>query len=190
MSVDPVVKPWLAGLSLVVVIVASSALTRHVPPAPGGTVVFREDFDTENGFAAEASYTAFRQWDVLDGDVDLVGTYPFALVPQRQGMAVDLDGTTDDAATLRTKEALSLAPGRYRLTFRFTGMPRVSDPNRVTVSVGRWMTADVVVRHYSLAREHALEFPVAAPDTGRISFANHGGDSFGALLDDVVLARL
>jgi hypothetical protein len=187
--VRSVVPACALGLAVVALVVASAALDRPASPEPG-QVVFRDGFDGENGFAAQAAYDGLRAWEVVEGSVDLVGTYPYTYLPPRQGLGVDLDGTTADAGTLRTRRALSLSPGRYRLTFRVAGTPRVSAPNHLTVSVGRWASRTLTVPAYAPVRAHALEFTVSAPDTARIVLTDHGRDNHGALVDDVELRRL
>jgi hypothetical protein len=153
-------------------------------------VVFRDDFNAENGMVSRADYRGFRQWEVVSGSADLIGTYPFDPLPPGRGMYVDLDGATNRGATLRTRRALALEPGEYLLSFRLGGSQRISDPNTVHVSVAGVYRESFTMANYAPIRRVVRRIRVHRPVAARIEFTQDGGDNFGLLLDDVELVRI
>jgi hypothetical protein len=111
-------------------------------------VVFQDSFDTETGSGQGASgqskvnYTAFAQWTVSDGSVDLIAQSDFGIdCFGGSGKCVDLDGGTNDAGVL-TSVALNLAAGSYDFSFQLSGTdsgfinPKAAYDNIVDVSIG------------------------------------------------------
>jgi hypothetical protein len=153
-------------------------------------VLFRDDFNGENGGLPMANDTALEHWQVVAGSVDLMGTYPFEVLPPGHGMYVDLDGATGHAGTLRTRALLDLAPGDYLLTFVLAGPQRQSAPNTVHVSLGSLYAEPFTRGPFDAPIRLARRVHVTAPQRVRIEFRHEGGDNFGMLLDDVELRRL
>jgi hypothetical protein len=158
-------------------------------PAERAQVVFHDDFDAENGLVSRANYTGLRQWEIVQGSVDLAGTYPFDLLPPGNGMYLDLDGASGRAAVLRSRRALVLEPGEYTLSYRLAGSQRVSDPNTVHVSLGAVFRDSATLPQYAPMRSYVRRFAVHRRTVARLEFAHEGGDNFGVLLDDVTLTR-
>lgn len=155
-------------------------------------VLLAEDFDGENDRLYQLNYTGFAQWDVVAGTVDLVGTPPFDdFLPRAQGMYVDLDGTSKEAGTLRSKRSFALRPGRYRLEFKVSGTPRPHQPpNTVIVSLGSVLTDTITMPSYAPLQRTVHTFEVRAPTRAHLSFAHLGGDDYGIFLDDIRFERL
>ncbi len=144
-------------------------------------LVFSDNFDGE---AWGLNYAGFANWTVTDGTVDLVGEggYDFDFLPGN-GRYVDLDGSTWNAGVLTTKQVF--APGTYTVTFDLAGSQR-GDWNTVTVTFADWTA------QYTLAGSDpfaTFTVNVTTATGGTLSFANHGGDNVGALLDRVTVTR-
>lgn len=169
------------------------AFTRSpTPEIVAPEVLLREDFNGENDGRYQLNYTAFANWEVVEGSVDLVGTAPFDdFLPKSQGMYVDLDGTTQRGGTLRTRTLFAFAPGTYRLTLKMSGTPRPNQPaNTVTLSVGDLFRQTVTLESYAPLRTYSRTFRVRAPAEARLTFSHAGGDDHGIFIDDIVLERL
>lgn len=189
-----------AKASGVVGVVLGSALLLGLAGLPASAVpVFEDTFDAETGSGSGASgqsksnYTAFAQWTVSNGSVDLIAHTDFGIdCFGGSGKCVDLDGATNDAGVL-TSTALNLAAGVYQLSFALAGVdagfsqPGSFAPNVVDVSVGSFFVSQVTVNKGDPFASYGGVFTLAAPATVSIVFANQGGDNFGAVLDNVRL---
>jgi hypothetical protein len=155
-------------------------------------VLLIEDFEGENGNLYALNYTTFRQWEVIKGTVDLVGSPPFDdFLPHQQGMYVDLDGTTHAAGTLQSRQRFTLLPGDYRLQLKLAGMPRPSQPpNTVIISLGTAFTETVTLESYAPLQTYDLIFTVRSALNAPLTFEHLGGDDYGIFIDDIRLERL
>ncbi len=181
--------PPLRRPAALLLALASCACSPASPSPPTEGVVFRDDFDAENRGAARADYRAFARWEVAEGSVDLLGTYPYDYLPPGSGLYVDLDGSHSRAGILRTRQALALEPGTYELSFRLGGAQRRSAPNGVVVTLGTLYRERFVVEAFAPLRTHRRLVRVARGDTARLQFAHEGGDDHGMYLDRVELRR-
>jgi len=167
---------------------------------PAGAIpVFADGFDAETGSGQGASgqsksnYTAFAQWTVSNGSVDLIAHTDFGIdCVGGAGKCVDLDGATNDAGVL-TSTALNLSAGIYQLSFQLAGtdagfsQPGSFAPNVVDISIGSFFVSQVTVNKGDPFATYSGVFTLPAPAIVSIVFANQGGDNFGAVLDDVKL---
>ncbi|CAN5683866.1 hypothetical protein BH23GEM3_BH23GEM3_14980 [soil metagenome] len=162
----------------------------RLDPVDPATVLFVDDFDAENGGAGRFNYTAFANWNVQDGCVDLHGN-GFIDVQPGKGLYVDLDGTCkpSKAGTMETKAAFSLDPGSYVLEFWLAGNQRIPSPDTVLVSLGDLHQEQIVLTRDEPFRLFTRNLTVSTPTTARLRFRNLGGDDQGALLDLVRLRR-
>ena len=174
------------------------------------SIIFSDDFDLETGLGDGASgqsginYSAFANWAISDGTVDLLAQGDFApgagiSCVANVGKCVDLDGSADNAGMM-TSVALALDTGRYSLFYELGGVDfgfrqsAAGIPNTVDIfvqSVGGGVTffTDKQVRNQGdlFARAGGI-FEIATPVTVEIVFQDLGGDNFGAVLDNVTLA--
>lgn len=162
-------------------------------PALADTVIFSDDFNSENGGNQALNYNSFANWNVTDGTVDLLGAGVFAGACIAAGGApvcVDLDGSTNDAGIMTTKTSFSFLAGQtYDLTFDLAGSPS-SDNNTVLIEVEivpLSLTSITVLGGEPFSTRTITVMPLVDA-TGPISFENLGGDNIGALLDNVVLS--
>lgn len=155
-------------------------------------MLLREDFEGENDNLYALNYTAFAQWEVVKGTVDLVGSPPFDdFLPREQGMYVDLDGTRRAAGTLQSRKRFTLAPGRYRLELKLSGTPRPDQPpNTVIISVGDAFRESVTLKSYAPLRPFVRTFRVRSSMEAHLTFEHLGGDDYGIFIDDIRFERL
>ncbi|MFO8091405.1 MAG: hypothetical protein R6U13_16315 [Desulfatiglandaceae bacterium] len=151
-------------------------------------VLFEDNFDLENEGRGSLSFSAFSNWNVVDGTVDLIGLGFFDYFPDL-GLYVDLDGSTSKAGTLVSKEALDLARGSYLLAFDLAGNPR-SGPNTVTVRVGDLFSREITLAMKEPPAHFEFEIHTTRETKANIFFEHEGGDNFGNILDNVSFTRL
>lgn len=177
-------------LTLPVLLLAACSAGMRASAAPPA-VLLEESFEGENDNRYSLNYTRFARWEVVRGSVDLVGTPPFDdFLPREQGMYVDLDGTTRQAGTLRTRESIRLMPGVYRLAFSLSGTPRPNQPpNTVIVTVGRAYRERFTLPSYAPLRQYTRTFRVRTETSAHLAFEHLGGDDYGIFVDDIRLER-
>lgn len=171
---------------------AAAGCESGTEPRAKPAVLLVEDFNQEGGGTYKLNFNGFTRWTVTGGSVDLVGTYPYDdFLPTTQGLYVDLDGTSQAAGTLETKEALDLPRGTYELRFKLAGTPRINQPaNTVIVSLGTDFQEPITLQSYAPLQEFVRTIEVTQGTIGKLRFQHQGGDDYGILLDDVQLARL
>jgi hypothetical protein len=178
----------LIGLSVALPLAGCTSLNALTPRK----ILLAEDFNGENDGVYRLNYTAFAQWDVTAGSVDLVGTPPFDdFLPTRQRMYVDLDGTSKAAGTLRSRTRFDLAPGTYRLEYKLAGTPRPNQPpNTVIVSLGDVFTETITLQSYAPLQAYTHTIRVRSRESANLTFEHLGGDDYGIFIDDIRLERL
>lgn len=137
-------------------------------------------FDTENSGVGQSNYESFQDFEVTSGAVDLIGSGLFDFYPGN-GLYVDLNGTTNESGTLRSKTLFQR--GSYQLSFSIANNPLEPGENFLTVSLGsftetfsRTGAANFVEiqRLVSVQTPDYLEFatPIADSDRGGILIDN------------------
>lgn len=158
---------------------------------PPAGVLLADAFDTENDGAGTLTYTAFANWVVREGSVDLIGNGYFDHVPGH-GLYLDLDGSTGEAGTLATRDELALEPGRYLLEFALAANPTDAAANTVTVTLGSLYTESFTRTREGQAAFEPIQrtIDVARPTRAHLVFRHEGGDNLGLILDDVRLTPI
>lgn len=159
-----------------------------LPPTDPATVLFMDDFDSENGGRGVYNWTQFQNWNVLEGCVDLHGN-GFDDVQPGRGLYVDLDGTCNQGGTLETKTEFNLAPGNYVLEFWISGNSRRGNRDTVDVNLGTLYQERFILTRNDPFALHTKNVTVATATPARLRFKHAGGDHFGILLDLVRLRR-
>ncbi len=165
--------------------------TRHAAPllllvaaasVRAETAIFEDTFDQENAGLPTSNYSAFANWTVTGGTVDLLGPGFFDVLPGN-GLYVDLDGSFFNAG-LMTSRTLALVPGDYRLEFMLAGNQRNAPDDLVSVSFAGWSGSYTLpsAQPFTL---YSIELTIDVPTGAEIRFENTGGDNVGALLDHV-----
>lgn len=152
--------------------------------------IFSDDFNTENGGANQLNYASFDKWNVSDGTVDLIAPVNTYGLTATDGMFVDLDGSTNDAGVMTTKDSFSFLAGlQYVLTFDLSGNQRGGANDNVTLLIGLGgVTLNINdITSSTPWTPWTVTFTFAEAKSGPLSFANAGGDNIGALLDNVTL---
>ncbi len=156
------------------------------------TVIFCDNFDSENGGVGVKNYTGFTNWTVSDGSVDLIGftgvVGPYWDLLPGNGLYLDMDGSSTDAGKI-TSIPLSLEAGDYVLRFDVAGNQRSygSDSVLVQVGEGSLVNETISVLDTDDFMSISISFTVDAATTTSISFEGIGGDNVGLLLDNVCL---
>lgn len=165
---------------------AALLLATAAPAAP----LFSDDFDAERGGVTVFNYNAFANFTVSDGTVDIVRSGDFGIAcAGGAGQCVDLDGTSGDAGVLATTAAIGLPAGMYLLSLDLSGNQRGGASDVVTITLGSLFTTTLTLAPSDPVTRYSFAIDVAAPTSAVLAFANAGGDNFGAILDNVVLAE-
>ncbi len=194
---------------LLIVIVSILTLTMGAGYTDAAVILLDDNFNGENGGGGALKYnlppsTGFLNWDVTDGDVDLIGNgfWNQSWVLPGYGLYVDLDGSTYNAGRMESKANFALSAATYELRFDLAGpkgppsIPPANDPLRymdidiVTVALG-----DVYRETFTLPNQNPFTtivrtIPVLVSTTGELSFEHSGGDREGLQLDNVRLTQL
>jgi hypothetical protein len=164
-----------------------AVLASPLAPVASAVVVFEDDFDAENSGEGALNYTAFANWTVTEGSVDIIGN-GFVDVLPGNGLYIDLDGTTGAGGTLQSRE-LALPPGLYQLRFALSGNHFNDRVEAVTVRLG-----DLYTESFSLPRDDPFttftrDIRVEAATRASIVFRDDGsdGDNGSMKLDGVAL---
>ena len=163
---------------------------REEPSRPGGgAIVLLEDtFESENGRKGQLNYTGFKNWDVIQGSVDLIGLGFWDFFPDH-GLYVDLDGSTGQAGTLSSRKTFGLEPGSYRLEFELAGNA-MGGPNTVTVRLGNVYSEVFTMGMKEPFKTIKRDISVSARGEAKLVFQHAGGDNEGLILDNIRLTRL
>lgn len=161
------------------------------PRTASADLIFSDNFNSENGGNGVLNYTAFANWTVSDGTVDLIGNGYFDFQPG-YGLYVDMDGSTGNAGKLLSSPVFNLNPGKYELRFDLAGNHRNNANEMVSVQVALGSLAS---QTYTLARDDdfqqfVLPFSVITAGAIPITFEGTGGDNIGMLLDNVQLVAV
>lgn len=153
--------------------------------------IFYDNFDSENDGKGTSNYSSFSKW-YTDGYVDLKGggywdgTSNLDL-SYKDGLSVDLDGSKEEAGTMKSKDIKVVSGQTYYFSFLLAGNLRDQGDESLTVSVKNssyserftvastktWMT---ISRSVTISGDN---------DIANIIFNHAGGDNYGALIDNV-----
>lgn len=155
-------------------------------------IIFQDNFDAEAG-AANASilnYTAFTNWTVSDGSVDVVANSNGwgITCAGGSGKCVDLDGSTGNAGIL-TSSLLSLAAGTYNLSFDISGNQRNGSADSFTLALGGFLNESFNLSASAPWQTVTRSFTVSSNTANSIVFNHAGGDNIGIMLDNVSLSK-
>jgi hypothetical protein len=156
----------------------------NVDPA---TVLFSDNFDTENNGVGIFNWTSFANWNVLGGCVDLHGNGLFDVQPGN-GLYVDLDGSCAAGGSIETKQSFTLAPGNYIFEFFLSGNQRISGSDTVNVTMGSFQE-QFVLQQKDRFELRTRNISVPTQTSVKIRFENLGADGRGGLVDLVRLRR-
>lgn len=171
----------------IVVFLATAFLIFGVFSFGHATLLFEDNFNSENGGIGALNYTGFANWQVSDGTVDLIGNGYFDFQPGN-GLYVDMDGSTVNAGIL-TSIGLSLSAGSYLLSFDLAGNFRNGEQESVTVEVamGGLFSNTYFLTQNTPFTTFTESFTVGSDQNASISFEGQGGDNVGMLLDNIRL---
>jgi hypothetical protein len=128
-------KPDTEPNELIAILQGVTGLTLSSTAFAPTTVVFSDNFDTENGGSPAGNFSSLTQWNITDGTIDLVGNGYADYLPGN-GLYLDLDGWTDNAGRLESKTSFNFSAGDLvTLNFALGGSQR-GNTETVTVSLG------------------------------------------------------
>lgn len=156
----------------------------NVDPA---TVLFTDNFDTENSGNGIFNWTSFANWNVLGGCVDLHGNGLYDVQPGN-GLYVDLDGSCAAGGIIESKQSFTLAPGNYIFEFYLSGNQRISGSDTVNVTMGSYQE-QFVLQQRDRFELRTRNISVPSQAAVKIRFENLGADGRGGLVDLVRLRR-
>lgn len=149
--------------------------------------VFQDNFNGENGGVAALNYTAFANWTVTSGSVDLIGNGSFDLQPGN-GLYIDMNGSTQQGGTIATITTFS--PGTYTVSFDLAGSFRNSVLGTVTVTLGD-LSQTISLSSTTPFTTQTLTANVGSTGALSLTFASGiPGGNIGALLDNVVVTAV
>lgn len=148
----------------------------------------------------QLNYTEWTNWDVIDGEVDLIGKNDggppfFDLVPGN-GLYMDDHGSGPDfAGTVTSKTAFTLVNGQqYRLTVRIAGHNRTDPTSRNTlVQFGSYVNETVTRTAAEAFSNEVWDFTATGVGPHKILIAGQetaGSDSFGNLIGSVKIENI
>ena len=161
-------------------------------------VLFTDDFESEavTILTSHLNYSAFENWNVVDGAVDLIYSPNFGIECAGTGRwCVDLDGTTNNAGRLESRSVFTLSPGiTYTLTFDISGNQRNAGTDSMTFGLTDGATdifSDTIIKAGTDPFETVTRYVTVASATNAVLFFDHaGGDQFGMILDNVTLTAI
>jgi len=121
-------------------------------------------------------------WTVTDGTVDIIDN-GYLGITCVSGKCIDLDGSTSNAGVL-SKSFDLLGGTTYTLSFYLSGNQRRGSDN-VEISFGSSMMSLTNLAANAPYSPYDLPFTPGADGSFAVSFANAGGDNWGAMLDNV-----
>lgn len=168
-------KPLISALAALGFCAASHALP-----------VLADNFDAD---ALQLNQTTFLGgWTVTDGTVDLIGAPNFYDLIPGNGRYVDLDGSSNDAGVFT--KVLNLTGGvTYQASFDLAGNQRGGADDIVDVAFGATGATYTFASADPLSG-YLLAFTPGTTGSYSLSFANRGGDNYGALLDNVSVSAV
>lgn len=148
----------------------------------------QDGFEGEGQATSVLNYGSFTNWDITDGTVDLIqNVNQWGISCASGNFCVDLDGSTDDAGVMSSKEGF--AAGKYKVRFDLSGNQRQGAFDTVTVMFGAGALLNAIDFDSSDGWT-TYSFLVDLLDGDKLSFSNAGGDNIGAILDNVSVSAV
>lgn len=136
------------------------------------------------------NYTNFTNWDVLTGQVNLLGPGLFDMLPGN-GLYIGLDSYP---CSLQTKSAFSLQAGNtYRIRLSVAGNQKIDNGTAtLTITIGAEFTQTIVIPKFEQGlTDYSFNFTVAAAVSDKIVLSGTIGSpaiaEWGVLIDNVKL---
>lgn len=177
-------KRLLSGIIFVTTLACAQA-------AQAATVVFSDDF---NSTGQQLNQTAFTQWTVTSGSVDVIGDGgSFAFLPAGNFNYVDLNGSSGHPGQLTTK--MTFAAGTYLVSFQLAGsqggannVDKADHTTQIGFSLGG-TTKSLTLHSTDPLGNYSFLF---ASNGGHLSFTDlvGGNPNVGNLLDNVTVSAV
>jgi hypothetical protein len=161
------------------------ALAASAMPA---AILFQDDFNSSLG--ATTFNADIPNWTESNGSIDYLKSGDFAITCLGgSGGCLDMDGTTSDGGDL-TSASFNLVAGlTYQVSYYFSGNQRGSAADSMTVSFGGVTNTHTAIASSAPFTQFFINVTPLANTTTQLVFSHAGGDNFGLVLDDVVVAE-
>jgi hypothetical protein len=146
--------------------------------------------DNFNSDSLGLSLTQLSKWNVTRGTVDVIGAGgPYDIIPGN-GRYLDLDGNSNGAGKLESKEKFSFNSGdSITLNFSLSGSSR-GDKNSVTLSLGNAFNEVFTLDSSAPLTKYTRTFiATSAINNVNLVFDHAGNDNVGLLLDEVQIIK-
>jgi hypothetical protein len=164
---------------------ASAAVALFALTAPASATIVPDRFDSENGGAGTLNYSAFADFHVTSGSVDLIGAGFYDNFPGN-GLYVDMAGTTGQFGALTTDTVY--AAGTYHVTLGLGGTiySNIADGVSLDWGTGSWSSGDLAgltsqTFDFDITLNAASAITIA--DLGHSGNANIGATLFGLSIE-------
>ncbi|AKE63138.1 Alkaline phosphatase [Microcystis aeruginosa NIES-2549] len=147
--------------------------------------LLNDNFNSERGGSGTLNYTDLINWSITNGSVDLIGNGYIDLQPGN-GLYLDLDGSTRNAARLESKQTFNFNSGEL-VTLQFSLANNGSATNSATVSLGNLFSEIFSLTGSPPFTTFTRSFQINNSSSGKLIFDHAGGDNLGLLLDNVIL---
>jgi len=167
-------------------VLVSTATLIFASKAEATTLLLSDNFNNENNGVGILNYRNLNNWNITDGNIDLIGNGFFDFTPGN-GLYLDLDGSTLNAGRIESKSIFSFNPGEtINLTFDILGQNPQFDTsnNQVTVTLGNLLDETFSLDDLGTITR---QIQVTSAETTNLIFDHAGGDNGGLLLDNVRL---
>lgn len=164
-----------------------AALVLCAVPARAGTI-FLDTFDDEDApGVTQLNYRNLKHWVVASGAVDLISSGAHHIDCVR-GKCLDIDGTTNRAATIISKRVFPA--GAYRIRLDISGNQRIPGTDAITVTFGD--LTETFVREGMDPFVTVVRPLTVGPGGARIVIAHSQDrqDKFGIIIDNVAVEEL
>ncbi|MEM9539581.1 MAG: PEP-CTERM sorting domain-containing protein [Cyanobacteria bacterium P01_E01_bin.42] len=149
-------------------------------------VLLEDNFDSENNGLSVINFSGLSNWNVVDGTLDLIGVGGFDPLPGN-GLYLDLDGSTNNAARIESKSLFSFEAGdMITLSFDLAGSQR--DTNTLDVSLGSLFSETLEIEANFPLTTITRTFEANSLTDAILAFDHSGGDQVGLLFDNVLLS--
>lgn len=163
--------------------------------AANAAVIFSEDFTGEAAGGTVLNFTAFDQFNVAQGSVDIIASGGFGITcVGGTGGCVDLDGSTSSNPTSSfVSQAISFQAGfTYSLSFAASGNQRNGATDSINVTIagpgGVLLSETVTLAGNAAFQTFSFLFTATVANLATIGFFTAGPSDFvGLILDNVAV---
>lgn len=158
--------------------------------AAQSATLFSEDFSDEaTTYGSSLNFTAFDQFSVSSGTVDLINIAGYGITCQTTG-CVDLDGSTRDSGLMSSTVLNFVAGTQYMFSTTLSGNQRGQGPDSVEFGITNGVLSQLESFDWDDGfTTFNIAFTVGANTSGSVFFQDQGNDNAGVILDRVSVSE-